>query len=185
MKYLLCLTVLLTFSVERCQADDKKGVAIEFADGKLTMTAPVHWQKKTPRVRIVHYEFAAPAVKGDEVDARITMMRAGGSVKDNIVRWKGQFRLPAGDEGTKAVKITESEVHGLKIYRVDIRGTYKDRARPFDPKEVLRKDYRMMAAILVEGSVGQIFIKMYGPAKTMEKNSDAFDKMIEGLKFDK
>jgi hypothetical protein len=71
------------------------------------------------------------------------------------------------------------------VYRVDIRGTYRDRPRPFDPNEVLRKDYRMLAAILVEGTVGQVFIKMYGPAKTIEQNSKAFDKMVEGLKLTK
>ncbi len=186
MKYLLCLTTLLTIYVAPCRADEKKGEAIEFASGSLTMTAPANWEKKKPRVRIVNYEFAAPAKKGgDAAAARVTMMRAGGSVKDNIARWKAQFKLPGGEEGTKAMKITESNVNGVKVYRVDIRGTYRDRPRPFDPNEVLRKDYRMLAAILVEGTVGQVFIKMYGPAKTIEQNSKAFDKMVEGLKLTK
>lgn len=191
MKFLL--TLLLTVAVSPiCFADDDKDddkkakpQPIEFGKGKLTMNAPGKWEKKEPRVRIVTYEFSVKPAKGDKQSARLTMMRAGGSVKDNVARWKGQFKLPTGDAAKKAFTVEEKEIDGVKVHLVDIKGTFKDRPAPFVPNEVLRKDYRMLGAIIVEESVGQIFVKMYGPAKTMEENAKAFNEMIEGLKLAK
>lgn len=180
------LALLLTVSV--AVADDEKeskGHQVEFGKGKLTMTAPASWEKKQPRVRIVAYEFAIKPEKGDERPGRLTMMQAGGSVKDNIARWKSQFKLPSGEAGEKAFDLDEKEIDGVQIHLVDIQGTFKDRPAPFLPNEVLRKDYRMLGAIIVEESIGQVFVKMYGPAKTMEANKKAFTEMVEGLKFDK
>lgn len=187
MKFFASLLIVLVVTTIGVADDEKKGKAqpIEFGDGKLKMSAPAKWEKKKPRVRIVTYEFAIEPAKGDKRPGRLTMMRAGGSVKDNVARWKGQFKLPAGAEGKKAFTVEEKEVDGVEVYLIDIKGTFKDRPAPFVPNEVLRKDYRMLGAIIVEKSVGQIFVKMYGPAKTMEANAKAFTEMIEGLKLKK
>ena len=47
-----------------------------------------------------------------------------------------------------------------------------------------RPDYRMLAAI-VETEAGNYFIKLYGPAKTLGAQADAFRAMVESLKEDR
>jgi len=192
MKFLLSVMMALACS-SICVADDEKdeksktekSQPIEFGKGKLKMSAPAAWEKKAPKNRIVTYEFSIAPAKGDKRPGRLTMMPAGGSVKDNIARWKTQFKLPTGDDGKKAFKLEEKEYGGTQVFLVDIRGTYKDRPAPFVPKQVMRADYRMLGAIIIDESIGQIFVKMYGPAKTIEANAKPFKKMIEELKLAK
>jgi hypothetical protein len=51
---------------------------------------------------------------------------------------------------------------------------------PAGPKSK-KENYRMLAAI-IETSEGNYYVKCYGPAPTMEKNVDAFNKMIESVR---
>lgn len=152
----------------------------EIALGPLKMVAPEGWAQKQPRVRIIQYEFAVPAVEGDENDGRMTVMLAGGGIEDNIERWYGQFQQPDGGSTAKAAKIEKKKIAGHDVHLVDVSGTYLDRPGPVAPA-VAREGYRMLAAI-VETKQGNYFIKFYGPEATMAENEDAFTKMIEGMK---
>ena len=49
---------------------DAKSNAIDLADGKIVLTAPASWVRKTPKVRFIDHEFAVPAAKGDEQGRR-------------------------------------------------------------------------------------------------------------------
>jgi hypothetical protein len=154
------------------------------ADGKLVLTMPEKWQKKTPRSRIVEFEYEIPAVEGDENPGRLTVMGAGGSVEDNINRWAGQFELKEGAKDK--VKKEETKVAGQQVYLVDIAGTYKDTppgAGPFTgAKPILRENYRMLAAIIATEKDGRYFVKLYGPKATIDKNEESFKSMIDSLK---
>jgi hypothetical protein len=71
------------------------------------------------------------------------------------------------------------------VHVVDIAGTYKDTpGGPFARgKTIDRTNYRMLGAIIAGGpSVGNYFIKFYGPAEIVKENEKAFGKMIESLK---
>jgi hypothetical protein len=186
MKYVVAV-VLLSMAVS-ASADEKKtqGAVLEFSKGtaKLTMVAPGEWETKKPKVSIIRYEFLVKPAKGDDKGARLTMMQAGGSVGDNVARWKTQFKLPTGEAGEKAVKQETKEIGSGKVHFIDIAGTYKDRPAPFSQNIVLRKDYRMFGAIILQEPIGQVFLKMYGPEKTMEANKKAFISMVENLKFE-
>jgi hypothetical protein len=59
-------------------------------------------------------------------------------------------------------------------------GTYKDQRGPFAPA-VNRKDYRMLAAI-IETDEGNLFLKFYGPKRTIAEHEKAFRKMVEEMK---
>lgn len=154
---------------------------MELAEGKLVVTTPESWKKKTPKSRIIEHEFEIPPVEGDELAGRMTVMGAGGSIDDNISRWIGQFDL----KGNKPKK-EETKVAGQKVYLVDLAGTYKDTppgAGPFSgAKPIFRENYRMLAAIIATEKDGQYFIKFYGPKATVAKNEEAFKKMIDSLK---
>jgi hypothetical protein len=150
--------------------------------GKLKMTAPKDWNPKEPAVRIIAYEFAAPAAKEDKADGRMTVMSAGGSVEDNIERWYTQFTQEDGGDTKKRAKTEKIRVAGHTVHLVDISGTYKDQRGPMAPA-VSRKDYRMLAAI-VETKEGNFFVKLYGPQRTIAQHEKAFREMIEGIKAD-
>lgn len=159
-------------------AADEEGKAIEF--GKYSMQAPKDWEQKQPTVRIIAYEFAAPAADGDATDGRLTVMGAGGTIDQNVQRWYGQFTQPDGSNTADKAKVDKKAIAGQTVHTVDISGTYKDQRGPFAPA-VERENYRMLGAI-VETKEGNVFFKFYGPQKTIAKHADAFWAMINSLK---
>ncbi len=153
---------------------------IELAGGKLTLTAPDSWSRKTPQTRIVEHEFAIPAIDDDPADGRFTIMAAGGSVDANIDRWYAQFSQPDGGSSRDKAKVKKLTASGLPVHLVDLSGTYKDQRGPVAPA-IERPNYRMLAAIIETGGAGNYFLKFYGPEKTVAANEQAFVKMVEGL----
>lgn len=162
---------------------DGKPTEISMADGKVSLTAPKQWVRKKPRNRIIAHEFAAPAVEGDENDGRLTLMQAGGSIDANINRWIAQFKQPDGKPTRERAKIEKKEIAGQQVHVVDISGTFADRRGPFAPA-VQRERYRMLAAIIVTEDLGQHFVKLYGPRKTIAANEKAFQAFLSSLKVE-
>jgi hypothetical protein len=177
------LAVVLGTGTRVASADDKK---IDLADGKILLTAPASWVRKTPRVRFIEHEFAVPASKGDKEDGRVTIMGAGGSVEANVDRWIAQFKQPDGSEAKNQVPEADrkQKIAGLEVQMVDLSGTFHD-AVPFDPsnKPVDREGYRMLAAIVVAPKLGNYFVKFYGPKQTVSDHAEEFHKMIAGLQL--
>lgn len=164
-------------------AEDKPAAdagSISLNEGAVKMAVPKGWEKKQPRTRIVDFEFAVPAVEGDEIDGRVTVMGAGGSVEANIDRWIGQFSQPDNKPTTERTKKEELKVAGQTVHVVDISGIFKDQRGPFAPA-TLRRNYRMLGAIVVTDKQGQYFVKMYGPEKTIAANEKAFNEMVKSL----
>lgn len=153
---------------------------LEMAGGKLEMTAPAKWQRKQPKTRIVEHEFAVAASKGDPADGRLTVMGAGGGVQANIDRWYGQFTQPDGGSTRERAKVKKTQVGGQEVHLVDISGTFRDQRGPVAPA-VERPKYRMLAAIIETQSLGDYFIKFYGPQRTVADNEKAFLDMIDSL----
>jgi len=153
---------------------------IALAEGKLRLKAPESWLRKKPQSMIVEHEFAAPAAEGDTTDGRLTIMAAGGSVEANIDRWISQFSQPDGGDTKQHSKTKKIQVAGEDVYVVDISGTFRDQRGPGAPA-VERPKYRMLAAIIATKSLGNHFVKFYGPEQTVAKHEKGFQTMIEGL----
>ncbi|MEX2188651.1 MAG: hypothetical protein WD875_17720 [Pirellulales bacterium] len=157
-------------------AKDKpaKQETIDLAEGKLLLKAPADWVRKQPAVRIIDHEFVVPKAEGDEIDGRVTVMGAGGGVKANVERWKGQF--------TKLTKQSEVEkkIAGIEVHIIDLTGTFNDKRGPVAPAEI-HESYRMLGAIIVGEKLGSYFVKFYGPEKTVAANEKAFAAMLDGL----
>lgn len=149
---------------------------VQGANGAVSLQVPDQWTRKQPSVRIIEHEYSAPAKAGDAIAGRLTMMAAGGSVKDNLARWIGQFDA----KGVKKV-VKDSQVNGMKVHQIDLRGTYNDRRGPFAPA-TKRADYRMLGAIVEMKSGGLYFLKFYGPDATISANQKAFQQMVGSLK---
>jgi hypothetical protein len=142
--------------------------------GAIQLKGPDGWTRKQARSQFVAAEFALPKAEGDESDGRLTLSLAGGSVEENVKRWRGQF-------GGKPEKDSQQEldIAGFKVTVVDFIGTFADQPGPFAPA-VERPGYRMLAAIVPVG--GQLhFIKAYGPQKTMADQEDAFHAFLQTL----
>ena len=116
-------------------ADEESNPKIDLADGKILLTAPEAWVRKTPRVRFIEHEFAVPASKGDTEDGRVTVMGAGGTVEANLDRWIAQFSQPDGSDTKNLVPEADRKktIAGVEVHFIDLTGTYKDMPRPFDP----------------------------------------------------
>ncbi len=143
--------------------------------GKLQLVAPKDWVRKRPQISFIVAEFALPCAEGDPADGRLTVTVAGGSLSDNVDRWRKQF-APKPDKESQD-KLT---VSGVEVTLVDLSGAYLDQRGPFTPAEE-RKDYRMLGAIFdVDGQLH--FLKAYGPAKTMAAQVPKFREFVQSLK---
>jgi hypothetical protein len=152
-------------------------------NGKLDLetlhwTVPKTWTRRSPRSGFILAEYGLPKAEGDKDDGRLTVSSAGGSIDDNVTRWRGQFGEKPDKEAKEAV-----DAGGVKVTLVDFSGTFHDSRGPMAPT-VERPDYRMLGAIFEMG--GQLyFIKAYGPSKTVAARADEIRSFIRSLKVDK
>jgi len=183
----LCAMVAAAFAgaallaLTPARAADDKGTVVEF-DG-IKSTAPAEWKSEDPgRMRFA--QFKIPAPDKDTKDGQLVVFKGlGGSAKDNIARWEAMFVPPEGKKLEDVAKVTEFKMGGRDATRLDIEGTYKFKAAPFDPnsKEEKLPGYKMIA-IQFEGPKNIYHIRFVGPAKTIDKNKDAFEAWVKGFK---
>ena len=163
-------------------ADDKKEVVVDL-DG-LKSKAPKEWKEEKPSNRMRYMQFRLPKADGDKDDAELQIFKdLGGSAKDNVKRWQGQFTPPKGKDIDDVSKVTELKIGGHPATMLDIHGTYLMKTRPLDPadKGEKREDYRMLA-IHLKTTDHLFHIKLIGPAKTVEQYKKGFDEWIKGFK---
>jgi gluconolactonase len=123
---------------------------------------------------MIQNEFRAPKDEKEELQARITIMASGGSIEANVERWKSQFDLA----NKEAAKFEKKEVAGMTVHLADLVGTYKEMmASP--PKK--SENYRMLGAIIETKNAGNYYVKITGPAATVEKLKTDFNKMVQEM----
>jgi hypothetical protein len=176
----LSLSILCLTLAAGARAADK-GEAVEI-DG-LKSAAPAGWKKGTPASQMQYAVFTLPKAEGDKEDAMLTIYffgpGGGGGVDANLKRWQGMFKPPAG-ENAKTTKLKAGDV---PVTAIDLQGTYLFKARPFDPsaKTEEKPDYRMVGVIF-ESKNGPYFMRLVGPAKTVEKHKGEFDQWLKNFK---
>jgi hypothetical protein len=157
------------------------GVTVDL--GGLKSTAPASWKEVPVTSPMRLKQFAIPGKEGDaELVVFFFGQGQGGSIQQNLDRWKQQFQLPAGQTPESASKTTTVKLASAKATVLDIRGTYMFKARPMDPGPgEPRPNHRMLAAVL-ESAKGNYFIKLTGPAKTIEQSKKEFDAWLKAFK---
>ena len=105
----------------------------------------------------------------------------GGSVQDNLERWKGQVLAPDGKPAP--AQTARRTVRGLAVTTLDSSGTYTGMGGPMGASTPLR-GYRLVGAI-VEGPGGNLFLKFAGPAATVAANRQKFDQLLDSFQPDK
>ncbi|MCB1207401.1 MAG: hypothetical protein KDN18_24325 [Verrucomicrobiae bacterium] len=170
---LIAATFLATsFSPLRAEEDSIKVSEFTFSYGK-----PWIRQQAASSMRAGQflYDHADESLTDTEMVIFFFGAGGGGGVQANIQRWLGQF------EGTPESKMEEKEMGGKKVVFLTAKGTYMETmagAGPFSgaPKTP-KPDYLMLAAIL-PSEQGDVFIKVTGPAKSVEAMREAFDAFV-------
>ena len=161
------------------EATAEKPKTVEVFD-TVTLTLPAEWKAKDVRSRIIEHEFAVTQGEGEDAPtARITMMAAGGDIKTNIERWKGQF------SGGGEAKTETMDVAGQKVHFVQLDGTFKETmgGGPFSGgRTVMREKYGMLGAIIEMKDGRKYFIKATGPEDLIEAQKEGFVKMLKEMK---
>ena len=140
-------------------------------------TMPPSWKAEGQRpMRLATY-MVAP---GAECGVYYFGSGQGGSVDANLDCWIGQFLQADGKPSKAAAKVAKRTIHGWQATTVDVSGAYTGMGGPTAPAGPAMPGYRMLGAI-VEGPQGSIFFKFTGPAKTIDANQAAFDKMLGSL----
>jgi hypothetical protein len=151
----------------------------------LKYTAPDAWQPQPPSssLRAAQYRLPRVATDGEDGELAVFSTGIGGTVEDNVSRWRKQFSTPDGQPVPDEAFVQQSfEANGLNITVVDVAGRYSAAMATGAAAEA-KGGYRMLAAI-VETPRGPRYFKAVGPAATIGAHRDAFIEMLRALKSD-
>jgi hypothetical protein len=153
--------------------------AVAAQAGTLSFTKPAAWTTRPPASSMRVAEFVVPKAAGDPEDGEVIIYYfagGGGSVDANLQRWASQV------QSTKDPVRATATVNGLKLTSLDVSGTYVAEMRPGSSDHYNKPGFRMRATV-VETPKGPYFIKLTGPAKTVESAGTAFDQFLQSLAF--
>jgi len=174
--------VLLALAAAGLRAEDNKGTVVDL-DG-LKSAAPSTWKEEAPSNQMRLAQFKLPQAKDDSYDAELVIFKnLGGSVGDNVSRWKGQFTPPEGKTIDDVSKVAQIKIGGRDATQLDVHGSYLYKKRPFDATErgEKRMDYRLLG-IQFAGPDNVYHIRLLGPAKTVEQYKKGFDEWLANFK---
>jgi hypothetical protein len=157
------------------------GTVVEL--GGLKAVAPVAWKEAPASSPMRVKQFTVPGKGGDaEVVVFFFGQGQGGSVEDNVARWKKQFQPPEGKTIDQVSKMETIRGAGANISLLDISGTYLFKARPMDPSPgEPRPNHRMLAAVL-ETPKGNYYIRLVGPEKTVAAAKKDYVSWLKAFK---
>jgi hypothetical protein len=148
--------------------------------GSIHWTVPKSWDRKSPGM-MVTAEYSIAHAEGDAENARFTVSKAKGSLEANIDRWKNKQFSKLDKQNQESF-----DVSGCKVTLVDFTGTYVGMQMPGAAPSASHADYRLLGAIVeVPKEPDMIFIKCYGPAKTIAAHADEIKGFIRSMKVDK
>jgi hypothetical protein len=156
------------------------------AQARLRFDPPNGWTSKPAASSMRVAEFVVPAAAGvtDETTAVVYFFGGqGGSVEANLERWIGQMQQPDGRSSTDVAKRGTATIHGLKVTMLEVGGTYVAETAPGSGQRVNKPDYALKAAV-IETPGGPYFVKLTGPAKTVEKSAASYDAFIKSMRVE-
>ena len=146
----------------------------------LKWTAPAGW-KSSGSTSMRAATYVLPAAPGDQEGAECVVYffgaGQGGTVEANIDRWKGQF-TESGKPA--AAKVARRAVHQLPVTTIETAGDYSGMGGPTATAPSTKHGYRLLGAI-IEGPVGNIFIKFAGAEKTVAAHRTEFEQLLESF----
>jgi hypothetical protein len=145
--------------------------------GARSSQTPKNWVKEEPSNKLRLGQFRVPKAKGDDKDAEVALFHfpGGGSVKENLERWKAKFKAPKGKKLDDISKVDTFKVNGVDVTYLDISGDYVFQVKTPMP------DHRMIA-IYFDSDDGPFFITLIGPENTVAAAKKGFDSWLKGFK---
>ncbi len=151
--------------------------------GSLSAAAPDGWKSEKPSNRLRSYQFKLPGFDG-LADAELAVYpESHPDPEKNFPRWQAQFLPPEGKTIEDISKRSVWELPRAKVHVLDIRGTWKYRERPQDPrsKEMILDNYRVIWLIVAEKEEAT-HLRLSGPAPVVDKHYAAFEAWVKSLK---
>lgn len=149
--------------------DDNHGLADRgAAPATITWKVPPRWKEvpNTSSMRIATYR-----VPGDDGDADVSVMQAGGGVESNVERWIGQF----GPEAKSKSKTTKKKVGNFDVTIVEAEGSYSGMGGG-----QAQENQGLLGAI-VETPDMPHFFKITGPKKTVQGARAELDGLLTSI----
>ena len=141
----------------------------------VSVTLPAGWQRNPPANQMRLAEAVVPDSGGDaNKSCLVVFSTAGGSVDDNVARWSGQVRDAAGQP--VAPKSEKRTINGLNVTVVSMQGTFAGMG------DTAPKPDWMLKGAIIESAQGLLFIKMTGPAASMDAAAKGFEALVESIK---
>lgn len=147
----------------------------EAADG-LVLVVPEEWQRAPGRSSMRKGEFV---LSGPGGEARLVVYRfegGAGTASQNIERWSAQIEPKPGGEP----KTGKLEANGLRITSLEAAGRFAGQNMPGMPAQPPIDDARLLAAA-IEGSGDPYYLKLVGPAATIDPWLPAWNEMLSKL----
>ena len=154
--------------------------------GTLTFDAPDGWRELSSTSSMRYAEFELPRADGDTEDATMVVYffgGAGGGIDANLERWLGQMEQPDGRPSRDVATTRTFEAAGLSITHLSVGGTYVAEIRPGAPDRYEKPGFTLEAAV-VETPNGPYFVKLVGPARTIDRWSASVTSFLESVRFE-
>lgn len=153
---------------------------------RLVFEIPAGWVVEQPTSSMRKAQLKLPGAEAG-MDAELIIFNfgstpeAGGPVQANFDRWCSQFVQDDGGDTKARAKREQTEIGGMAVHTIDISGRYVAAVRPGSPEKNDKSDYRMLASIIISPE-GKYFVKVLGPAGTIDGQADAYQQFLHSLK---
>jgi len=140
------------------------------------------WISEPPSNNFRKAQYRLPAVEGDPDDATLVVITfpGGGTVDDNFTRWCMQFLQDDGRPSTEAAARDVEEREGFRFHTIDVSGRYVAETQPGSGERVNLPEYRLLGCVIETGG-SPYFVKMVGPAETMERWQASFYAFLKAM----
>ena len=163
--------------VESGPVAEKSGEPRTFEARDLKLQIPARWEEQEPANRLRLAQFAIPAAAGDDEAGELVVSGPfGGTDQANIERWFGQFAA----EGRTAKMAQGTGTTGEYIV-VELAGTYnKPVGPPIQGRTEPTAGFKMLGIIVKLDPGGNYFLKLTGPANTVDAAAEELRATIGG-----
>jgi hypothetical protein len=147
-------------------------------DPGVAWDTPRRWVAELPSgMRLASFGVPAPKSGGESALCAVYYFGPGqgGGVDANLERWASEFREPA-----KSAR-RAFEVHGLRVSRIEVRGTYTAHAMTPGASTGESPGWMLLGGI-VEGPGGPVFFKLTGPEGSVNAAAKEFDELLASLR---
>ncbi len=173
----IVLVALLVLPAAAADTVRTEAVRLRFSVPRAWIRVPAHSDERAAQWKLRR-------AVGDAEDGELVLFffgkGEGGSVEENLDRWRALFILPEGRPRREAGVVTTRTARGLRVTKLDIAGTYKPPQTSDGLLPPTKRGHRMLAA-MIDGETGPWFFRATGPRTTIAQATSAFDAMLDSV----